>query len=272
LDGGKSLDAPGKGSGLSEGGTGVGFSLIVIRSGEDFSDGKREGRGGSVIFEYGGGSWGWEEPVRAGGGWGWGSIIVESLDVDKIVVASNGGKVDWLRREGIIWLIIVDSIARGLSGSYVTVEIFYWRAGGLESGIKVKVLCIPLGSVNREGIPFKNNSGLLSSQGIAKTNIKGWGRFQGSKRRNSVSSTILGVSWARVWGKNVEIPVFDWAVSDVGKEVNYTVFTGLALVRNLRGYNRLVTIVGETQGWGRSGNTGFNVDVGLSVNNRWSSL
>jgi hypothetical protein len=73
-------------------------------------------------------------------------------------------------------------------------------------------------------------------------------------------------------GKDVEIPVFDRRRSSVGEEINYSVFSGLSLERNLSSDGRLVAVVAESQfGRGRC-YTGFNIDADLGMDNRDSSL
>jgi len=75
-----------------------------------------------------------------------------------------------------------------------------------------------------------------------------------------------------VRGVDVEIPVGDSCISDVGVEADKSVFSSSSLERDLSLDCVSFTVVGESQSGGSGGNTGFDVDVGLGVDNRFSGL
>lgn len=70
------------------------------------------------------------------------------MNKDKVVVVSDGGKVDALRRVLFIGFIIVDTIAGCLCGSDVAVKAFFGGGGWCKSGVKVKVFSVPVISVD----------------------------------------------------------------------------------------------------------------------------
>lgn len=80
------------------------------------------------------------------------------------------------------------------------------------------------------------------------------------------------MSGARVRGVDIEIPVSDGSVSCVGVEGDKPVFSGDSLERDLPLDGGSFTEIGETQSGSGRGNSSFDVDVGLGVDNRFSGL